>query len=69
MTMHKKSDDQQEETTVDLVLQEVWRAKDALSATYGHDLNRFCAAMREREKQSGHRVVNLQGKRRIAGKP
>ena len=62
MTMHKTTDDQREKNTGDLVLQEVWRAKDALSAAYGHDLDKFCADMREREKHSGHRVVNLQGK-------
>jgi hypothetical protein len=64
MTMNKTTDDQREKTTGDLVLQEVWRAKDALSAAYGHDLDKFCADMREREKHSGHRVVNFQGKRK-----
>jgi hypothetical protein len=63
MTMNKATDDQRKKTTGDLVLQEVWRAKDALSASYGHDLDKFFADMREREKRSGHRVVNLQRKR------
>jgi len=62
--MHETTDDQRKKATGDLVLQEVWRAKDALSASYGHDLDKFCADMREREKHSGHRVVNLQGKRK-----
>ena len=62
--MHKTTDDRREKAAGDLVLQEVWRAKDALSASYGHDLDKFFAGMREREKRSGHRVVNLQGKRR-----
>jgi hypothetical protein len=52
--------------TGDVVLREVWRAKDALSASYGHDLDKLFAAMREREKRSGHRVVNLQRKREPA---
>ena len=64
MTMNKTTDDQREKTPGDLVLQEVWRAKDALAASYGHDLDKFCAGMREREKHSGHPVVNLQSKRK-----
>jgi hypothetical protein len=43
----------------DVVLREVWHAKDALSAAYGHDLDRLFAQMRAREKQSGHRIVDL----------
>ena len=45
----------------DLVLQEIWRIKDELSAARGHDVNRLFAEARKREKHSGHRVVNLQG--------
>lgn len=48
----------------DLVLQEIWRIKDALSAARGHDVNRLFADARKRQKLSGHRVVNLQAKRR-----
>ena len=48
----------------DLVLQEVWRIKDALSASYGHDVHRLFAGLREREQKSGRLVVNLQTKRR-----
>ena len=62
--MNKTTHDQRKKATGDLVLQEVWRAKDALSASYGHDSDKFCADMREREKHSSHRVVNLQGKRK-----
>ncbi len=46
--------------STDLVLQEVWNAKDKLSASYGHDVNRLFAEARRRQKDSGHRVVNLQ---------
>ena len=45
----------------DLVLREVWRAKDALSAARGHSVDKLFADLREREKRSGHRVVNLSG--------
>ena len=52
------------ETEKDLVLREVWRAKDALSAARGHSVDKLFADLREREKLSGHRVVNLQDKRK-----
>ena len=54
------------ETGGDLVLQEIWRIKDTLSASYGHDVDRLFAEARERQKHSGHPVVNLQTKRRKA---
>ena len=47
----------------DPLLQEIWRIKDKLSASYGHDVHRLFAEARKREKLSGHRVVNLQTKR------
>jgi hypothetical protein len=47
----------------DLVLQEIWRIKDELSAARGHDVHRLFAEARERQKHSGHPVVNLQTKR------
>jgi hypothetical protein len=50
--------------STDLVLQEIWRIKDTLSAAYGHDVDRLFADARKRQKLSGHPVVNLQTKRR-----
>ena len=50
--------------STDLVLQEIWRAKDTLSASYDHDVDRLFADARERQIHSGHPVVNLQTKRR-----
>jgi hypothetical protein len=50
----------------DLVLQEIWRIKDELSAARGHDVHRLFAEARKREKKSGHPLVNLQGKPRKA---
>ena len=52
------------ETEGDLVLREVWRAKDALSAARGHSIDKLFADLRKREKKSGHPVVNLQQKRK-----
>ena len=44
----------------DVVLQEVWRAKDVLSAEYGHDLNKLLTLTREHEKTSGHEIVSFE---------
>jgi hypothetical protein len=52
------------ETEGDLVLREVWRAKDSLSAARGHSVDKLFADLRRRQKQSGHRVVNLQDPRK-----
>ena len=63
--MNKATKNRPQKAIGDLVLQEVWRAKDALSASYGHDLDKLVPETRQREKHSGHRVVNLQ-KRKVA---
>ena len=52
--------------TTGLVLQEIWRIKDTLSASCGHDVDRLFADARKRQELSGHPVVNLQTKRREA---
>ena len=59
--MSKTTETTNVETEKDLVLREVWRAKDALSAARGHSVDKLFADLREREKKSGRRVVNLQG--------
>ena len=43
----------------DVVLEEIWRIKDTLSASYGHDVRRLFAETREREKNCGHPLVSL----------
>ena len=48
----------------DLVLQEIWRIKDQLSAARGHNVHRLFAETREREKRSGHPLANLPMQRR-----
>jgi hypothetical protein len=45
--------------STDVVLEEIWRVKDTLSASYGHDVHRLFSEMREREKNCGHPLVNL----------
>jgi hypothetical protein len=52
----------------DEVLQEVWRIKDTLPASYGHDVDRLFADARKRQKLCGHRVVNLQGGRKTGSR-
>ena len=64
--MSKTTDTKTAKPTGDVVLQEIWRIKETLSASYGHDVDRLFAEARERQKHSGHRVVNLQTKRRKA---
>ena len=48
----------------DLVLQEIWRIKDELSAARGHSIEKLFADARKRQKHSGHRVVNLQDEKK-----
>jgi len=55
--MSKATDNQRTKATGDLVLREVWRAKDTLSAEYGHDLDKLFAEASKREKRSGHPLV------------
>lgn len=55
-------DDSRKTGTGDVVLREVWRAKDELSASYGYSLDKLFAITREHEKHSGHRIVNFQKK-------
>jgi hypothetical protein len=62
--MSKTTDVQPPKATGDLVLQEVWSAKDTLSAQYGHDLDKLFAEARQREKLSGHPLATLPIKRR-----
>ncbi len=51
---------------MDVVLQEVWRIKDTLSASYNHDVSRLFAETRKREKLSDHPFADLPVKRRAA---
>ena len=64
--MNKTTQTTHPATEGDLVLREVWRAKDALSAARGHSIDKLFADLRKREKKSGHPLVNLQAKARKA---
>lgn len=63
--MSKTTDVQSKKTTGDVVLQEIWRIKDTLSASYGHDVKRLFAETRKREKRSGHPLVEPPKRRKV----
>ena len=56
--MNKRIDLHNVKATGDVVLEEIWRIKDTLSASYGHDVNRLFEETRKREKLSGHALVD-----------
>jgi hypothetical protein len=58
--MNNATNELKRNRSTDTVLHEIWRVKDTLSASYGHDVDRLFADSRERQKQSGHPVVNRQ---------
>jgi hypothetical protein len=62
--MNKLTDIPPASATNDLVLREVWRAKDTLSAEYGHNLDKLFAETGKRELKSGHPLVKLPAKPR-----
>ncbi len=49
----------------DDIMQEVWKAKDAISARYQYDLKTLVDHLRAKEKTSAYRVVNLHAKRQV----
>ena len=57
--MTRTTDIRPAKETGDLVLREVWRAKDTLSAAYGHDLDKLFEETRKHEKLSGHPFAEL----------
>ena len=57
--MSKSTEELTPQRSTDLVLQEIWRIKDEQSAARGHDVHRLFAESRERQRHSGHPVVDL----------
>lgn len=43
----------------DEIIQEVWKAKDAISAEHNHDVRRLVESLRAKDKSSGALVVDL----------
>ena len=54
-------------TSSNEILEEVWEAKDALSASFGHDLAATCRALYAEQDKHPERFVNL-GKTKEAQK-
>jgi hypothetical protein len=48
----------------DEIIQEVWKAKDAISARYHYDVKRLVEHLRSEQRSQGIRVVNLHGRQR-----
>ncbi len=57
--MSESTEELTPQRSMDLVLQEIWRIKDEQSAARGHDVHRLFAEARERQKHSGHPVVDF----------
>jgi hypothetical protein len=66
--MSQQNDAIATEAESDLVLREIWRAKDALSEARGHSMEVLFDELCKKEKQSGHPVVNLQEKAQLEKK-
>lgn len=45
----------------DPIVEEVHRIRKKLSAKFNHDIDAICADAREREKESGRKLVDLSG--------
>jgi hypothetical protein len=43
----------------DEIIREVWKAKDEIAQECGHDLHKLAALLRKKQKQRGHKTVNL----------
>ena len=66
--MKKISDIRPPRETGDVVLREVRRAKDTLSAAYGHDLDKLFEETRKHEELSGHPLIRLDDLRKHPAK-
>ena len=47
----------------DDIIQEVWKAKDAVAARHGHDLRALARHLRDRDRESTAVVVDLTDRR------
>jgi hypothetical protein len=50
----------------DEIIQEVWKAKDAIAERYHHDLAALVKHVRDRERRSSAKVVDLHATRRAS---
>lgn len=61
-----KTTPKQTEASADPVIREVRRIKEELARQHGFDVHRIAAAARAKQGQSGHKVVSLAKKTRVA---
>ena len=47
----------------DEIIQEVWKAKDAIGARFNHDVRALAEHLRRQDKAAPDRVVDLRAKR------
>jgi hypothetical protein len=53
----------------DEIIQEVWKAKEAVAARHNHDVRRLVEHLRSEEKSSGARVVDLHARQHSQENP
>lgn len=53
----------------DEIIQEVWRGKDTVAAKYKHNAKAMAKALRDRERNSAVKVVNLHDRRKTISHP
>ncbi len=49
----------------DEIMQEVWKAKDELAARHNHDVRSLSEYLRNKEKTTGHIVIDLHARQGI----
>ena len=46
-----------------LILEELWKVKDEMARECGYDLNKLADLLRQRQKESKHKIVDLSEKK------
>ena len=48
----------------DEIIEELWRIKDDMGREHGYDVARLAADLQRRQREEGHRVVDLRASRK-----
>ena len=51
----------------DPIVEEVRRAREAIAARFNYDLHAICEYLREQDRKSGEKIVNLRPSAQVAG--
>jgi hypothetical protein len=43
----------------DEIMKEIWKNKDEIARENSHDIDKLAKAMKKKEKNSGHKVIDL----------